>query len=103
MEKSENVYTILSDFGWNDLGTWQSIYDVFDKDKAGMVIQGNVYSFNSKNSIIYSKNKLTAIIGVDNLVVVNTDDATLVMSMKEAERVKEIVNKLNTSGRDEYL
>tara|TARA_B100000029_G_C17549878_1_gene949726 strand:- start:678 stop:1742 length:1065 start_codon:yes stop_codon:yes gene_type:complete len=103
MEKANNVYTLISDFGWNDMGSWQSIYDVFEKDKNGMVIRGDVFSQDSKNSVVFSNNKFTAVIGADDLVIINTDDATLVMNKEHAQNVKDIVTHLNNSGKDEYL
>ena len=103
MEKANNVYTIKADFTWNDMGTWKSVYDVLSKDKNGMILQGHVLSIESKNSIIYSQDKLTAVIGLDNIAVVNTDDATLIMPMDYAEKVKEIVNQLKASNMDEFL
>jgi mannose-1-phosphate guanylyltransferase len=103
MEKAKNGYTLKADFSWNDMGTWKSVYDVLSKDKNGMILQGNVLSVESKNSIIYSQDKLTAVIGIDNIAVVNTDDATLIMPMDYAEKVKEIVNQLSASEMNEFL
>ena len=103
MEKAKNVYSIKADFTWNDMGTWKSVYDVLSKDENGMILQGNVISIQSQNSIIYSQDKLTAVIGVENLAVVNTDDATLIMPLEKAERVKDIVNQLKNSGMDDFL
>ncbi len=103
MEKAKNVFTLKADFSWNDMGTWKSVYDVLSKDKNGMILQGNVLSVESKNSIIYSQDRLTAVIGIDNIAVVNTDDATLIMPMDHAEKVKEIVNQLTASEMNEFL
>ncbi|MAJ45578.1 MAG: mannose-1-phosphate guanylyltransferase [Candidatus Marinimicrobia bacterium] len=103
MEKSKNVFSIEADFTWNDMGTWKSVYDVLSKDENGMVLQGNVISNQSQNSIIYSQNKLTAVIDINNLVVVNTDDATLIMPLNKAEKVKDIVKQLKESGMVDFL
>ena len=103
MERAKNVYSIKADFNWNDMGTWKSVYDILSKDKDGMVLEGNTISLNSQNSIIYSKNKLTAVIGVKNLAIINTDDATLVLPLEYAENVKDIVNELKISKMDDLL
>ena len=85
------------------MGTWKSVYEVLSKDENGMILQGNVISIQSQDSIVYSQDKLTAVIGVKNIAVINTDDATLIMPIEEAEKVKEIVNQLNDSGLIDYL
>ena len=103
MEKAKNVFTLKSDFSWNDMGTWNSVYEVLSKDKNGMILQGNVIAIESKNSIIHSPDKLTAVIGLENIAVVNTDDATLIMPLDQAEKVKNIVNQLKDSGMTDYL
>lgn len=103
MEKAKNTYTLKADFSWNDMGTWKSVYDVLSKDENGMILQGNVISIQSQDSIVYSQDKLTAVIGIDNIAVVNTDDATLIMPLEQAEKVKEVVTQLKNSGMDDFL
>ena len=104
MEKvKDTVYTIKADFGWSDMGTWKSIYDMMPKDEQGMITKGNTISIKSKNSLILSEEKLTAIIGLEDIAIINTNDATLVMPINMAEHVKKVVDHLKMNGMDELL
>ena len=104
MEKvKDTVYTIKADFGWSDMGTWKSIYDLIPKDEKGMIAKGNTISIKSKNSLILSEEKLTAIIGLEDIAIINTNDATLVMPINMAEHVKKVVDHLKMNGMDEFL
>jgi mannose-1-phosphate guanylyltransferase len=98
MEKAENVYVILSDFDWSDVGTWKSLYEESQKDKEGNVISGQVQVYNSKNCIIKTpKNKLVVINGLDNFIVAEFDDVLLISKKEDEQRVRDFVEdaKLN--------
>ncbi len=103
LEKAENIVVVRSEFEWSDLGSWNSFYDMLPKNGSGNVIRGDAIVVDAENSLIHSNSKLTAVIGLKNIVVVNTDDATLVVSRDRVEEVKKIVTLLKKSGRDEVL
>lgn len=94
MEKSENVYVMLSEFGWSDLGTWKSLYDISVKDDKGNVIDGNIMVYNTQNSIIKttSKNKLIVVHGLDNFIVAESDDVIMICPKDEEQKVKDFVS-----------
>ena len=100
MEKSEKVYVMEGDFGWSDVGSWETVYELNKKDNDENALVGDVYVNDVKNSYIYSPEKFTAVIGVENLLVINTDDALLVCKREQAQEVKKIVDNLNREGRD---
>lgn len=96
MEPSEGVFVVPGSFGWNDVGSWKAVYELREKDKDGNVIQTDASALaNAKDNLIQSDSgKMIALVGVDNLAVVETEDAILVCSLDEAQGVKEIVNQL---------
>ena len=94
MEKSKKIALLPLDCGWNDLGSWQAIYDVSKKDKNGNYITGNVIDVDSKDSMIYSTSKLVTTIGLENTVVIETEDALLVCNKDRTQDVKKIYNTL---------
>ena len=100
MEKSEKVYVMEGDFGWSDVGSWETVYELNKKDNDENALVGDTYVNDVKNSYIYSPEKFTAVIGVENLLVINTDDALLVCKREQAQEVKKIVDNLNREGRD---
>ncbi|MBN4081060.1 mannose-1-phosphate guanylyltransferase [Caldithrix abyssi] len=103
MEKSNDIYVVKAEFEWNDLGSWEAVYDVSPKSKDKNVIRGEGVVIEGKNNLIQSNGHFTAIIGVDNLVVVNTKDATLVVPREKVEDVKALVNYLEKKKRDDLL
>jgi len=80
MEKTQNAVTVPLDAGWNDVGTWDALWDVADKDENKNVLTGDVLTHDSHHCMVRAENKLVALIGVDNLVVIETKDAVLVAS-----------------------
>lgn len=101
MEKSDQVAVIPLSAGWNDVGSWSALWDVAGKDEFGNAIKGDVLAIDSSNSYIHSSNKLVAVIGVQDLVVVETDDAVMVAAKDRVQDVKAIVDKLKALKRDE--
>ncbi|MES2386577.1 MAG: mannose-1-phosphate guanylyltransferase [Bacteroidota bacterium] len=93
MEKSENVYVMLSEFGWSDLGTWKSLYDISDKDSKGNVLDGNIMIYDTTNSIVKttSKDKLIVVHGLDNFIIAESDDVIMICPKDEEQRVKDFV------------
>ena len=87
--------------GWNDLGSWGAVWQVGDKDKNQNVTYGDTLLENTKNSLVYADHKLVSVAGLDNIVVVETSDAVLVIDRNQSQEVKMIVNKLTTEKREE--
>ena len=102
LEKSDRVAVIPVDMEWTDLGSWESLHKASDKDNEGNVLRGNVISQDTKNSLIFSEKKLVASIGVENLIIVETDDALLVCNMNRSQEVKKLVETLKREDRNEY-
>ncbi len=94
MEKASNIYVISGEFSWNDIGSWNALYEVLNPSKNGNIIKGSGEVLNGKNNLIHSNGRYTAIVGIDDLVVVNTDDATLVVPKDKVEDVKQLVELL---------
>lgn len=101
MEKTDKAVVIPLDADWNDVGSWSALWDVTGKDTAGNAIKGDVLTVDTRNSYIHSSNKLVAVIGVDNLVVVETDDAVMIAAKDRVQEVKEIVDQLKKLNRSE--
>jgi mannose-1-phosphate guanylyltransferase/mannose-6-phosphate isomerase len=101
MEKSDRVVTMPLDIHWNDVGSWDAIFDVFPKDKEGNVRLGDVICHDTKNSLIMSDRRLIAAVGLENLLVVETDDAILIARRGDAQKVKDVVEMLSADGRRE--
>ena len=100
-EGSESVVVVPLDAEWNDIGSFSAIWDLKDKDENGNVHQGDVLSHSSTNSLVIAEQKLVAIVGVDNIIVVETKDAVLVANKDNVQDVKKIVEQLKALGRTE--
>ena len=88
--------------GWNDLGSWDAVWQVGDKDLCGNVSTGDVEISGASNNLIFSDSRLVTLVGVDNLIVIETSDAILVTNKSESQNVKNIVDKLVLDGREEH-
>ncbi|QXH37110.1 mannose-1-phosphate guanylyltransferase/mannose-6-phosphate isomerase [Pseudomonas muyukensis] len=102
MEKTTDAVVVPMNAGWNDIGSWAALWDVADKDEQGNVVSGDVMTTGVSNSYIKSTNRLVAAVGVENLVIVETNDALLVVSKDKVQDVKVIVESLKASQRQEY-
>jgi len=98
MEKSKQVFLMKSNFDWSDVGSWEEVYLKSDKNDSGMVEQGEIFSVKSLNSYVSTK-KFTAVVGVQNLIVIETDDAILVCDRKKAQDVKLVVDYLKLNKK----
>ena len=94
MEKAKNIVVVPIKSDWNDLGCWESIYDINKKNKEGNVNIGNVISKDCKNSMLYSSQRLIAGVGLDNILLVETADAILVCDKNKTQEVKEVYEQL---------
>ena len=96
MEKSQKVKVIPSDIGWSDLGSFDALYDEMPHDENGNTINENHIGINSKNNLIYAKNKMIATVDIEDLIIVESGDALLVSKKGSSQKVKEIVAKLHS-------
>ena len=103
MEKAKSIYVIPGNFGWDDVGSWLSLERINKTNQDGNVITGNVISIKTKNTIIQGSDKLIATIGLEDIVVVDTDDVTLICHKNNTQEVKEVINNLKICNRNEYL
>ncbi len=103
MEKSDNVVVVPLDAQWNDIGSWSALYDIGTKDSNGNVIQGDVFIEETTNTYINANHHMVATIGVQDLVIVDTPNATLISTKDKAQEVKKIVEQLQEQGREEQL
>lgn len=103
LERSNEVLVIPVDLGWNDVGSFTSLTDVFEKDKQGNVIVGNVIDIDSQDSIVYTDRHLVATLGLKDMIAISTHDAVLICPKSRAQDVREIVQILKTKKAEEYL
>lgn len=103
MEKSQRVYLVKGNFSWSDVGSWEEVYLLSPKNDNNNSIQGKVFCESTFNSYIFSPEKFTAVIGMDNVIVINTEDATLVCKREMSQDVKKIVDHLKLNKMIDYL
>lgn len=101
MEHTTRAAVIPADIGWNDVGSWASLWEIGDKDADGNVIQGDSLAIDTQNSFISTDGPLVTVLGIDNLAVVATMDAVLVLPLDRTQDVKTIIDKLKAENRDE--
>ena len=103
MEKADDVVVIPAEVGGSDVGSWDNLGVLYEADDNGNIVHGNHIGVDTKNSVIYAKNKLIATIDVKNVVVDETDDTVLVCKKDRSQDVRKIVDILKEQGREEYL
>ncbi len=103
MEQSKKAAIVPVSFQWSDVGSWGSLDEVASKDKAGNVVIGRVVDLDSRRSIVYGDRRLVATIGLTDMVVVDTPDATLVCPKSRAQEVKQLVDVLKSQNAPEHL
>lgn len=102
MEKSGRVAVVPVDMDWSDIGSWQALWDVSDKDPDGNVVHGDVILEDVHRSLIHSENRLVAGVGLEDTLVVETADAVLVAPMDRTQEVKQIVARMKADKKEEY-
>jgi len=102
MEKSDRAAVAPCDLGWSDIGSWEQLWEVGEKDAAGNIVHGDVLLHDARNSYVRSEDKLVAVIGMEDVVVVSTADAVLVAPKSRSQDVKAIVDRLKREGREEH-
>lgn len=103
MEKSNKIVLCKLQSDWSDLGSWQSLYDVTEKDSNGNVLEGNAIVEDVKNSFIYTDKKIVAAIGLENVILVNTEDAVLACKADYSQHVKNVFEKLKKDDDKAHL
>lgn len=103
MEKTPHAAVVPLNAGWNDVGAWSAVWDVGEKDPQGNVLRGETCLHNSHNNLVYSEQRLVSLVGVNDLVVVDTKDATLVAHKSQVQAVKTIVDQLKFLHRSEAV
>jgi mannose-1-phosphate guanylyltransferase / mannose-6-phosphate isomerase len=103
MERTTRAALVPCSIGWNDVGSWSSLWEIRPQDEFGNVLQGDVVVHDTKGSLVHSEKTLTALVGVTDLVVIATKDAILVAPKDRAQDVKAIVDKLKAAGRAEPM
>lgn len=98
MEKSENISCARFDLNWSDMGSWQAMADLMEKNPEGNATHGNVVFEQAANNLVYSEGPLVAVSGLDNIAVVATGDSVLVIAKDKFENVKQIVNRIKSNG-----
>jgi mannose-1-phosphate guanylyltransferase / mannose-6-phosphate isomerase len=101
MEKADNVAVVPVDMGWSDVGTWSALYELCTADAQGNVILGRVFDLDSRDSLIFSQDRLVATIGLQEMIVVDTPDATLLCPRDRVQEVRELVAELTRQNQVE--
>ena len=102
MERTAHAVVIPLEAGWSDVGSWSALWDIKPKDHNGNVTDGDVLLYHSQNNYCYSESRLVSLLGVENLVVVETKDAVLVADKNKVQDIKKIVEQLKNDNRSEY-
>lgn len=104
MQYADNVFVIPAEMGWRDVGSWDTIYDISPKDKYQNVLESLEWvSIRSKNNLVYSPEKLVAMVDVDDLIVVDTGDALLICKKSSAQDVSDIADHLKKKGFEKWI
>ncbi len=103
LEQSDRVAVVPTDVGWNDVGSWATLLDLLPVDEHGNVLIGNNLALDTRRSLVYSDDRLVAVLGLDELIVVDTNDVLLICPKDRAQEVKTLVDELARRERHEYL
>lgn len=103
MEKAKDIYILPGAFGWDDVGSWLAVERIKKTNEFGNVVNGNIITVNTKNCIIQGGRKLIAAVGLQDLIIVDTEDATLICEKDNTGDIKKVLENLKICNRDEYL
>ena len=103
LEHTDDIYTVPSSFGWDDVGSWLAMERINPTNEYGNVLLGNLISVNTKNCIVQGGEKLIATVGVQNLIIVDTPDAILICQKENADDIKKVLENLRICNRTEYI
>ena len=103
MEKARNIYILPGTFGWDDVGSWLAVQRIKKSNEFGNVVNGNIITVNTRDCIIQGDQKLIATVGLEDMIVVDTPDATLICAKDHAGEIRKVIENLKICNRDEYL
>lgn len=103
MEKADHIYTLPGSFGWDDVGSWNAVERIQPANEFGNVVHGNAVTVDTKRCIIQGGKKLIATVGLEDIIIVDTDDALLVCEKGDAGEIKKVLENLKICNRTEYL
>lgn len=103
MEKSQKVYLTKGNFVWSDVGSWEEVYQLSEKNTDGNAVVGKAFTDGTTESYIYSPDKFTAVLGAENFIIINTDDALLVCRRDKAQDVKKVIDYLKFNKLNEHI
>jgi mannose-1-phosphate guanylyltransferase len=103
LERTSNLLVVKAGFEWHDIGSWADLHDILERDQAGNFVEGESVLIDSRNCMIHSPNKLVAAVGLEDMVVIETDDAILICPKARSQDVKLIVERLKQLGKSQYL
>lgn len=102
LERCDEVVVLEGDFGWNDIGSWDALGAIFPPDEEGNIVKANYVGIDTRNSIIYGEKRLITTIGLDHLIIADTEDALLICAKDRAQDIKDMVIMLKEKGLQEY-
>ena len=103
MERTAEAAVIPADFAWSDIGSWSALWDLAEKDASGNASRGDVHLQDTRDSLVFGDRRLIATLGVEDLIIVDTDDALLVANRSRSQEVREVVEDLKRANRSEHL
>jgi len=103
MEQADNVVVLPATFRWNDVGHWVAMRDLWPADADGNAARGRIVAVDAENNVIHGPDRLTALVGVEDLVVVSTDRVTMICPVDRAQDVKQLIERVEAEGLDEFL
>ena len=103
MEKTDHAAVIPAEFDWSDVGSWGALWELAEKDRAGNAARGDVQLQDTKDTLVFADRRLVATLGVEDLIIVDSDDALLVADRSRSQDVREVVEDLKRANRSEHL
>jgi mannose-1-phosphate guanylyltransferase len=103
MEHATRVAVVRGDFQWSDVGSWDEVWRLLEQDRDGNARRGTAQVVEGRNNLILAGEKLIAVVGMSNLIVVDAGDALLICPRENSQQVRELVDRLEKDGRDPYL
>lgn len=103
MERADNVYVVPGNFGWSDIGDWRAVYDLSEKNQHGNVLKGNVIVHDTGRCLVEAGNRLIAVVGIHDAVIIDTDDALLICHRNSTQQVKNIVDYLHAHQHKDFV
>ncbi len=103
MEKAEDIYILPGTFGWDDVGSWLAVERIKKSNEFGNVVNGNIITVNTNNCVIQGEKKLIATVGLEDMIIVDTEDATLICAKDHAGDIKKVLENLKICNREEYI